>query len=173
MRVVVGLGSNLGDRLGHLRYAHQALGAQGQVLACSSVYETAPVGPPQPDYLNAALLLETSLSAPALLSETQRIERTRGRDRRERWGARTLDLDLLWADQPGRWGELTVPHPRLMDRAFALVPLLEVLPEPERAPFEEALERLQEAGLRRYAAGLEGELRATPDHEASPGYRPI
>ncbi|MBX3184153.1 MAG: 2-amino-4-hydroxy-6-hydroxymethyldihydropteridine diphosphokinase [Polyangiaceae bacterium] len=175
--MVLGLGSNLGDRLGTLRHACEALQAHGEVLACSSVYETPPVGPPQPDYLNAALLLETPLAPPMLLQEAQRIERAHGRERRERWGARTLDLDLLWADEAGRWGELVVPHPRLMERAFALVPLLEVLPaDVARAPFLEALSRARDGAPRRYAASHEwgsgGEIEA-PSGTSSPGHRPF
>ncbi len=104
-----------------------------RVTARSRVYETAPVGgPPQPHFLNAAVLVECMLSLPALLEELLRIEVALGRVRGEdeiRFGPRTLDLDVLWAegvilDEP----RLTVPHPRLAGRAFALLPLLEVAP---------------------------------------------
>lgn len=127
---VIGLGSNLGDRLGRLRAAVGGLRGLGEVLRISAVYETAPVGPPQPEFLNAAVLLRTELSARPLLEGLLAIERAQGRERIERWGPRTLDLDLLWIDgvrvvEDG----LTVPHAELRRRAFALVPLLDVAPE--------------------------------------------
>lgn len=128
----VGLGSNLGDRGAHIEGGFAGLGALGRtrLVARSRVIETEPVGPAgQGAYLNAAALVETHLSARGLLEAMLAIERERGRDRsREaRWGARTLDLDLLLygeaeIDEPG----LTVPHPRLSERAFVLVPLAEI-----------------------------------------------
>ena len=127
---VIGLGANLGDRRAALRSAVLALGAHGRLARLSHLYETAPVGPAQPDYLNAAALLESSLTPRQLLTELLAIERQHGRERRERWGPRKLDLDLLLApglalNEPG----LTVPHPELARRAFALGPLLDVLPD--------------------------------------------
>jgi 2-amino-4-hydroxy-6-hydroxymethyldihydropteridine diphosphokinase len=126
---VVGLGSNLGDRRKLLAGAVVGIARLGDLRAVSSLYETEPVGPPQPAYLNAALLLRTELSPEPLLDEMLALERAAGRVRAERWGARTLDLDLLWID--GRALEsdrLVVPHPELAERAFALVPLLDVAP---------------------------------------------
>ncbi len=111
--------------------AVRALASLGTVERVSGLYVSAAVGgPPQPDYLNAAVLLETTLSLERLLDELLDIERTAGRERRVRWGPRTLDLDILWVrgkvvDLPG----LTVPHPRLHERAFALLPLIEVMPD--------------------------------------------
>jgi 2-amino-4-hydroxy-6-hydroxymethyldihydropteridine diphosphokinase len=130
LRYVIGLGANLGDRLGTLQSAVLALGAHGIVVRLSHLYETAAVGPPQPDYLNAAALVESSLAPRVLLGELLDIERGHGRERRQRWGPRTLDLDLLHSprmslSEPG----LTLPHPELSQRAFALVPLLDVLPD--------------------------------------------
>ncbi len=131
MNVVVGLGANLGDRLATLRAATEALGKIATITLVSSVYETAPVGVlSQPDFLNAAVLLRwDGPDLLPLLDETQTIERALGRVKGERWGPRAIDLDILWAegtivDDP----RLTVPHPRLAERAFALVPLLEVCP---------------------------------------------
>lgn len=131
MRYFLGLGANLGDRLTNLREATRRLEDLGAVLARSRVYATTPVGgPAQPQYLNAAVLLDSPLSPTALLAGTQAIEEALGRDRaREvRWGPRTLDLNLLLA---GARGELVVddpglrlPHPRLQERGFALAPLL-------------------------------------------------
>ncbi|MFO7179885.1 MAG: 2-amino-4-hydroxy-6-hydroxymethyldihydropteridine diphosphokinase [Pseudomonadota bacterium] len=128
--VVVGLGSNVGQREQQLERAVSAIARLGAVLACSSVYETAPVGPPQPDFLNAAVRLHTTLEPHALLDHLLEIERAAGRERRERWGPRVLDLDVLWISGVVLATErLSVPHPELRRRAFALVPLLDVAPE--------------------------------------------
>jgi 2-amino-4-hydroxy-6-hydroxymethyldihydropteridine diphosphokinase len=130
MDCVVGLGANLGDRWAALERAVSAMAQLGELRGGSSVYETDPVGgPPQPQYLNAAIRLRTHLGPMQLLTELLRIERAAGRERRVRWGPRTLDLDILWISgvtvrAPG----LDVPHPRLTTRLFALVPLLEVAP---------------------------------------------
>lgn len=124
------MGGNLGDRLAHLRAGVRALRLLGSVERLSSVYETEPLGPPQPRYLNAAVLLDTALDAEALLDELLRVEASQGRERRERWGARTLDLDVLWIDGTVvATPRIDVPHPGLRDRAFALVPLLELVPD--------------------------------------------
>ena len=104
--------------------------AVAQVERTSRVYETAAVGPPQPDYLNAAALVTYEGEAAALLEELLGIERGLGRVRGERWGPRTIDLDLLWAaDLTVRTPTLELPHPRLAERAFALVPMLDVAPD--------------------------------------------
>lgn len=108
-----------------------ALGAIGRVVAVSSLWETAPVGDiPQGDYLNAVVVMDTLLGPRPLLDACLAIERDAGRERRERWGPRTLDLDLLLygdavVDAPG----LTIPHPRMAERRFVLAPLAEVLPD--------------------------------------------
>ena len=127
---VVGLGSNLGNRRGWLCGALRSLGRHGQITAVSALYETAAVGPAQPDYLNAALRLNTALEPLELLEAQLEIERAAGRVRLERWGPRTLDVDLLFisgrtVEQPG----LVVPHRELTRRAFALLPLLDVMPD--------------------------------------------
>jgi 2-amino-4-hydroxy-6-hydroxymethyldihydropteridine diphosphokinase len=127
---VLGLGSNLGDRAARLEFAVARLSEIATIVALSSLYETAPVGPPQPHFLNAAVRLSSPQGAPELLAAALEIERLAGRERRERWGPRTLDLDLLWIR--GRCvdaEQLTVPHPRLHERPFALLPLLEVAPD--------------------------------------------
>lgn len=127
---VIGLGSNLGDRLGTLERACQALGLVAELSAVSAVYETAPVGPPQPAFLNAALRLAVPIPPLELLGKVLEIERGFGRIRRERWGPRTLDLDILWIEGfRCELPELTVPHAELAVRPFALVPLLDVAPE--------------------------------------------
>jgi 2-amino-4-hydroxy-6-hydroxymethyldihydropteridine diphosphokinase len=125
-RAVLSVGSNLGDRLGTLQGCVQAIGgrADTDVLAISPVYETAPVGgPAQPDYLNAVLVAETTLGPPALLAVTQGIEADFGRVRAERFGPRTLDIDIISYD--GEVSDdpvLTLPHPRAHERAFVLAP---------------------------------------------------
>lgn len=137
MQVVIALGSNLGDREATLLAARRALESDPDVALgdASHVYETPPVGPPQPDYLNAALLVATAISPQALLDRCLAIERSLGRVRSERWGPRTIDLDLLWADEGDgvphviATDTLTLPHPHLGERPFALAPLLDVRPD--------------------------------------------
>jgi 2-amino-4-hydroxy-6-hydroxymethyldihydropteridine diphosphokinase len=127
----VALGANLGDRLGTLRAAVAALASIPRVslLAASSAWDTAPVGPPdQPRYLNAAVALRTSRSPRELLAELLEIEKRFGRDRDgSRWTARTLDLDIiLFGNAIVSEGDLAVPHPRFRERAFVLLPLAEI-----------------------------------------------
>ena len=129
-RAYVALGSNLGDRAGHLAAARAALAAlpRTRVVAESRVEETAPLGAmEQPAYLNQMVLLETGLAPRALLAACQAIERSRGRARGERWGARTLDLDIV------RYGhrriadpDLIIPHPELSNRDFWIRELAEL-----------------------------------------------
>ena len=155
VRYVIGLGSNLGDRLVHLVRAADQIRGLGRVLAFSAVYESAAWGgPEQGPFLNAALALEAALAPAALLEALLEIERDLGRQRRERWGPRTIDLDLSWADgvvvdTPG----LRIPHERLAERSFALRPLLDVAPDarppPGGPPYAEALQRLTAPTLTR------------------------
>jgi len=132
---VLGLGSNLGNRLANIDEAIRALAAIDGVtlIARAKVYETPPLGgPPQGDYLNSAVLVETSLDARALLERCLELERAMGRDRStaERWGPRTIDIDILWIDgESVHAPNLDVPHPRLQNRPFALRPLLDVAPD--------------------------------------------
>lgn len=129
MRAFVGLGSNVGDRLAYLRGAVTALRdhAAVEIVRASSVYETAPVGPEQPDFLNAVVEVTTHLDARALLAVLKAIENRLGRVPRERWGPREIDLDLLLAgDEVVSDEHLQVPHPRMQERAFVLVPLAEL-----------------------------------------------
>lgn len=127
--VAIALGSNLGDSLAILEDALKTLDqTPGIVLKFhSSWYKTAPVGPPQPDYLNGCAALEVQLTPEALLQALLDIERQFGRVRQEKWGARTLDLDLLlYADLILDTPNLKIPHPRMRERAFVLVPLAEI-----------------------------------------------
>jgi 2-amino-4-hydroxy-6-hydroxymethyldihydropteridine diphosphokinase len=131
VRAAVGLGSNLGDRARNIAGAIAALSDTGSLYRVSSLYETAPIGgPKQGPFLNAVAVVDTELPARALLERCLEIERESGRERRERWGPRTLDLDiLLYGDQAIEETDLTVPHPRMTERRFVLDPLLEVWPD--------------------------------------------
>lgn len=128
---IIGLGSNLGERLEHLRTACTAIAAlPGTRLSHRSpIYQSAPIGPPQPDYLNAAVRLASELQPDVLLAHLQAIEAQHGRQRADRWGPRTLDLDILWSSRGVNTDALRVPHPELTSRWFALRPLLDVAPE--------------------------------------------
>jgi 2-amino-4-hydroxy-6-hydroxymethyldihydropteridine diphosphokinase len=129
LRAVIGLGANLGDRLEQLRAAVRAMRKIGRLERLSRVYETEPVGPPQPAYLNAAALLVYEGSPEDLLDALLGIERLLGRERREKWGPRTIDLDVLWIEGMAVETErLAVPHPQLTLRGFALRPLADVAP---------------------------------------------
>lgn len=129
----IGLGSNLGDSRDHLRTAITSLREHHRLLRISSLFQTAPVGPiDQPDFTNAAILVDTDAEPLALLSELHEVERSRGRDRSSevRFGPRSLDLDiLLWDGLHMEDSSLTIPHPRLAERRFALEPLIEVWPD--------------------------------------------
>ena len=144
--VVVGVGSNLGAREACIRCARVLLNARDgiDVISVSHIYETEPLGPPQPHYLNAAFRLETMLSPTDILRELLRTERRLGRlrDARRRWGPRSIDLDLLW-DRRGAHESagLSVPHRELENRVFALAPLLDVAPELTES-FGPSLQRL-------------------------------
>jgi 2-amino-4-hydroxy-6-hydroxymethyldihydropteridine diphosphokinase len=128
----IGLGSNLGDSRSILIGAIDRLRSHPQieVSAVSSWYTTAPIGPPQPDYLNGCATLQTSLAPLDLLNFLHSIEAEFGRVRQEVWGARTLDLDLLlYDDLIIDLPTLQLPHPRMLERAFVLVPLSEIVPD--------------------------------------------
>lgn len=132
MNIRLSIGANLGRRAATLREAIRRLaGLSGtRLLAASSFYETAPWGKTdQPPFLNGAVELETTLAPEALLHETQAIEQTLGRVRHEHWGARTIDIDLVYAGNIHRnTPELRLPHPYLLERAFVLEPLREIEP---------------------------------------------
>ncbi|MBN4052499.1 2-amino-4-hydroxy-6-hydroxymethyldihydropteridine diphosphokinase [bacterium AH-315-K20] len=131
----IGIGTNLGDRRSHVNHAVEQLDAlpDSRLAAVATVIETEPVGPiSQGAYLNTVAALETGLAPVELLGCLHAIERQRGRDRQreERWGPRTLDLDILiFGDRVVQEPGLTIPHRRLAERAFVLVPLAEIAPE--------------------------------------------
>lgn len=127
-RVFLGLGSNLGEREAYLRGAIDAL---PDLVRVSDAYETDPIGgPEQGAFLNIVAELRTSLSARHLLELCGRLEAEAERVRIERWGPRTLDVDVLWIDgETVAESDLEVPHPRMFDRAFVMIPLAELAPD--------------------------------------------
>jgi 2-amino-4-hydroxy-6-hydroxymethyldihydropteridine diphosphokinase len=155
MPVVLALGSNLGDRLANLQGGVDALCAEPGLedVAVSPVYETAPVGGPgQPDYLNAVLVAATRMPARAVLRRGQAAEEALGRLRGERWGPRTLDVDIIvYGDQASSDPDLTLPHPRAHERAFVLAPWHDMQPGaviPGRGRVADLLAAVGTAGVR-------------------------
>jgi 2-amino-4-hydroxy-6-hydroxymethyldihydropteridine diphosphokinase len=137
MRAYLALGSNLGDRLAYLQSAVDGLAAHAdvRVTAVSAVYETAPIGPDQPDYLNAAVAVDTQCEAQTLLHLAQSLETNAHRERLVHWGPRTLDVDILWfGGQIIATSELEVPHPRMYERSFVLAPLHDIAPDLAELP---------------------------------------
>ena len=167
MTYYVALGSNLGDREGHLRRAVEALSLLPgtRLAAVSSVYETDPVGyADQPRFYNAAVRLESGLTCRALLGCCLGIEAAMGRRRIRKDGPRTLDLDLLCGDAPPQSDEeLVFPHPRMLERAFVLAPLCEICPQPG---YHSALARLDRSGIRRLEITLTPSDGNLPEGEA-------
>lgn len=143
VKAYIGLGSNLASPDRQLDMALQALSGlqQVKVLKTSSYYQTAAIGPEgQPDYLNAVVLIETGLEAEFLLDELQKIENNQGRVRQEKWGARTLDLDiLLYGNQIIRTPRLTIPHEHMLERNFVLIPMQEIADESLAIPGDGSL----------------------------------
>jgi 2-amino-4-hydroxy-6-hydroxymethyldihydropteridine diphosphokinase len=129
--VFLGLGTNLGDRAANLAAARQQLGEKLTLIRASSVYETEPWGyREQPAFLNQALQAETDLSPQRLLRLLKRLERRLGRTRTFRYGPRLIDIDILFYDRTViNSRRLQIPHPRLPERAFVLVPLAEIAPD--------------------------------------------
>jgi len=155
-RAYIGLGSNLNDPPAQLRRALDALASlkDSRLGAVSSLYRSAPVGPPaQPDYVNAVAALDTALAPLALLDALQAIEQAQGRVRGERWGARTLDLDiLLYGGEVIQHERLGVPHAEMRKRAFVLWPLYDIAPElilPDGTALERCLSDCPFVGLER------------------------
>jgi 2-amino-4-hydroxy-6-hydroxymethyldihydropteridine diphosphokinase len=153
-RVFVGLGANLGDAQATLQAALDQIARlpATRLVATSSLYRTAPVDASGPDFLNAVAELRTGLEPHALLTELQAIEQRHGRERPYRNAPRTLDLDLLrYGDRCLSTPALTLPHPRMHERAFVLVPLAELAPElvtgdTLQEVASQAIERLKSAG---------------------------
>jgi len=164
VRAYVAVGTNLGDRWAHLaRAARELRGVpRTAVVAASRVFDTAPVGPPQPRYLNAVLALETGLPPEPLLAALRAIEAGALRRRDVRWGARTLDLDLLLHGETVlRTPRLSLPHPGLAVRRFVLTPLAELAPG------------LRVPGAGGTVAALLGRAPGAPDEVAPAGLYPL
>lgn len=144
--VYLGLGSNLGDRRANLQAALRSLRRAGSVVRVSSLYETAPVGPEQPMFYNAACEFETDMRPRELLRFVQGVEREMGRRRDdERWGPRPIDIDiLLYGDEVVDEEGLVIPHPEMRSRAFVLVALAEIASE-VRHPAGETIASLAHA----------------------------
>lgn len=128
----IALGSNLGDSINILDNAVKMLAKTSGIdlIACSKWHKTKPIGPPQPDYFNGCVIVGTNLTPAILLENILNIEQQFGRVRREKWGPRTLDLDIILYDnlilnKPN----LQIPHPRMRERAFVLMPLAEIAPD--------------------------------------------
>ena len=158
---VIGLGSNLGDSRALLREAVRRVAVLGELSGVSLVYESDPVGPPQPVFQNAACRLRSTLEPTELLAGVLGIEQALGRVRRERWGPRLIDLDILWIrDQVVDLPELRVPHPELRRRAFAIRPLLDVAPDAsdprDGVRYSDVLAGLGTAGVREISDSRSG-----------------
>jgi 2-amino-4-hydroxy-6-hydroxymethyldihydropteridine diphosphokinase len=150
MRAVLSLGSNLGNSAEILSSAAEALNEVSEVIALSSFYQTRPVGgPPQPDFINAVIIIETNLEPEELLLVAQAIEGAHGRERNEstgKWGPRFLDIDLIKCDEMlVNSPDLTIPHPRAHEREFVLRPWDEIDPAATLPGFG-AISRLLESG---------------------------
>jgi 2-amino-4-hydroxy-6-hydroxymethyldihydropteridine diphosphokinase len=147
VRAFLGMGSNLGDREAFLR---DAVGSLPNVVAVSPVYETDPVGGPggQGAYLNIVVEIDTDLSPRALLGVCHRLESAAGRVREERWGPRTLDVDILWHEMgPIVEPDLEVPHPRMTERRFVMAPLADLAPDLVAADWSDRAEgRVRQVG---------------------------
>lgn len=157
-RVYLSLGANLGEPVAQLAEALRRLGRQPGVrlVGVSSVYRTAPWGKTdQPDFYNAAAVVESELEPQALLAVTQQVERAMGRERKERWGPRLIDLDLLlFGEESVESDGLSIPHPRLWERAFVLKPLLDILAHGPLATKAEAhLNALPDQGIGLHLGG--------------------
>ena len=155
--VYLGLGSNVGNRIAQLAGARDAISSNvGEILAESSIYDTAPWGPiPQDNYLNQVIRISTQLPPRDLLAALHEIERAAWRDQANevRYGPRTLDLDILiYGDETVHEDGLTIPHPRISERAFVLVPLAEIAPGLvlDGTPVQEVLGRIDAKTVARY-----------------------
>lgn len=129
--VFIGIGSNLGDRLKNVKQALQDLGSRAEVrvLAVSSLLETKPQAAPGPDYINGVVKIDTDLEPTELLAVLQQIEESLGRERPFKGAPRTIDLDiLLYADRVLNTPQLSIPHPKMLERDFVIKPLLELEP---------------------------------------------
>lgn len=161
MKVVFGLGSNLGSRMALVTYALDSLEASFGPAVRSRFYRSAalpaPGKQPGPDFVNAALAVETTAPASRIADTIRQLENRAGRNRTTRWADRTLDVDVLWASEPLRGGNLIVPHPQLRTRDFALAPLDDVAPEAKARPDRGQISELILPQVRRFSRRVEVE----------------
>jgi len=144
-QIYLSLGANLGNREANLQKAIELIGQRvGEVVCVSSFIETAAWGKTdQPDFLNLALQVSTGLSPLEVLLLIQEIEHQLGRERKEKWGARLLDIDIiLWENQHIQYPQLEVPHPLMQDRTFVLIPMVEIAPEIEHPILKKNMKEL-------------------------------
>ena len=152
--VYIGLGSNMGNPKQHINSALKSLGdiQSTRIMQTSSLYKSKPVGPQdQADYINAVVQIDTELSPLELLDELQTIENQHGRVRKERWGPRTLDLDILmFGNEVINHERLIIPHPEISKRCFVLVPLAELAPDcviPDKGKVKDLISNVDQEGL--------------------------
>lgn len=156
-KVILGIGSNLGDRLNYLNQSISHIGnfPKTRFIRASSIYETEPWGNiNQGKYLNCCCEIETDLSPVELLNACLYLENQFGRVREEKWGARTLDIDLLiFEGEDIKQTNLIIPHPRIKERGFVLVPLFELYPNGNALGYEflESLRKVGSSGIVKYA----------------------
>jgi 2-amino-4-hydroxy-6-hydroxymethyldihydropteridine diphosphokinase len=147
MQVYLLLGSNVGNRIHHLKNAKQAIANDcGRIISESSVYETEPWGlKEQSDFLNCAIEIETELSPPKLLQQLKKLETLSGRKQNEKWGARELDIDILfYGNEIINLPDLKIPHPYISERRFTLVPLNEIASDYIHPVFKKSIRQLLE-----------------------------
>lgn len=145
INIYLGLGSNMGDRAANLRMANALIDKHiGKIAKRSHVYETQPWGKPEQDwFLNQCVMANTTLQPRDLLEAIGRIEREMQRERKEKWGPRTIDIDiLLYGRRVVRDKGLEIPHPELPNRAFVLIPLMEIAPSLEHPTLKRAIDEL-------------------------------
>lgn len=141
--VFLGLGSNIGDRQRFIERAITELAAICTITAASSLYETTPIGPRQRKFLNCVISVTTTLTPEQLLIEVKRIERQLGRQQRQHWGPREIDIDILLCGDIVLWSPiLQIPHQELLHRAFVVTPLLEIAPEVVHPVFHRPIAKL-------------------------------
>ncbi len=168
-KVFLGMGSNVGDREGHLTMGIRLLAAAMHLVETSSIYETEPWGyTEQPPFLNMACHVQTDLAPLELLAVCQEVERQVGRKPTVRYGPRVLDVDVLaYGDQVIVTPDLVVPHPHMAERAFVLVPLVEIAPEWEHPVLKKSASQLLEEVSSREGVRLWRSISVAPGEEAS------
>ena len=162
--VYIGIGSNIDNPMGQVMAAVTALNelSNTKLIAVSPWYQSAPIGPSQPDFINGVAMLQTNDSPEQLLDKLQAIEHAQGRRRQQHWGPRTLDLDiLLWGNETIHSERLTIPHAFLKERSFVIIPLMDLAPTltlPCGTALYTLAESCDQSGLKRLAANTDKEI---------------